>query len=117
MVFREFNRLAGKLQASAKLQPLFPLRPTPLNKADAPKMIYDTVKTKPVSVDRAATASYSTIPPKLEAKMKKFQKDTSKPVFLMGGTPDKILFGITCVLTVFGLGKSAQFYWPYIWTK
>ncbi|XP_057336743.1 uncharacterized protein LOC130675211 [Microplitis mediator] len=117
MVLREFNRLAGKLQASAKLHPLYPIKPMPLSKADSPKIIYDSIKTKPVTVDRVATASYSTVPPRLLAKMKKYQADVTKPVFLINGTPDKIFFGITVALTVVGLGMCADFYWPLIWTK
>ncbi|XP_008551005.1 uncharacterized protein LOC103573625 [Microplitis demolitor] len=118
MVLREFNRLAGRLQASAKLHPLYPIKPVPLSKADSPKIIYDSIKTKAVTVDQVVgTASYSTLPPRLVAKMKKYQADVTKPVFLINGTPDKILFGTTVFLTFIGLGMCVDFYWPLIWTK
>ncbi|KAK0089654.1 hypothetical protein PV325_006077 [Microctonus aethiopoides] len=96
----EFNQFTGRLKNSLHIQPLYPIKPVPLPKTESPKMIWDTIKTKAVKTDVQQTSGYSTISPKVLAKMKHFQADMTKPVFLMGGTPDKILFGVTIALGV-----------------
>ncbi|CAK9794807.1 hypothetical protein ANTQUA_LOCUS87 [Anthophora quadrimaculata] len=97
MSFHQFNSTTGRLKQSTQLQALSPLLPRPLQKVDLPKMVYDTVKTKPVKTSPPAK-SYSTLCPKIAKLQKEMQADLTKPVYLIRGTPDKILFGLTCVL-------------------
>ncbi|XP_003426168.1 uncharacterized protein LOC100115623 isoform X2 [Nasonia vitripennis] len=80
----------------------------PLNKLNPPNMIWDSIKTKTLKTTSTSSAAFSTLDPKLIAKYKKFQANLEKPVYLMGGTPDKILFGITCVLVAAGVIKSLK---------
>ncbi|KAK0175667.1 hypothetical protein PV327_009399 [Microctonus hyperodae] len=96
----EFNQFTGRLKNSGHIQPLYPIKPVPLSKTESPKMIWDTIKTKAVKTDVQQASGYSTVSPKVLEKMKHYQKDITKPVFLMGGTPDKIFFGLTCALGV-----------------
>ncbi|XP_020287728.1 uncharacterized protein LOC109856633 isoform X2 [Pseudomyrmex gracilis] len=93
MPFYRFNSLTGRLKSSTHFQPLYPLKAEPV-------VIYDTPKTKPLTV--TSSASYSTdlekpptLDPKLWAKYKHFQSVIDKPVYLAGGKSDKILFGFT----------------------
>ncbi|CAL1677910.1 unnamed protein product [Lasius platythorax] len=91
MPFYQFNSFTGRLKPSANFQPLYPLRSEPV-------MIYDTIKTKPLTVTPKSgycTDKPPTLDPKMWAKYKHFQAALDKPVYLAGGRKDKILFGIT----------------------
>ncbi|XP_015108903.1 uncharacterized protein LOC107035822 [Diachasma alloeum] len=126
MPFYQFNHFTGRLKNSTNLQPLYPISPNPLQ-SEPPKMIWDSIKTQVVKVDVPARGAASTpggappppggaprkgtVPPRLIAKMKKFQQPgwRTTPVYLMGGTPDKIMFGATVALLVYGLYGVAEF--------
>lgn len=43
----------------------------------------------------------------VKLKQKQYQLDDGIPVFLKGGAPDKILFGTTVALCIFGLGYGS----------
>ncbi|XP_063990293.1 uncharacterized protein LOC135169326 isoform X2 [Diachasmimorpha longicaudata] len=96
------------------------MTPNPLPSGDPPKMIWDSIKTQVAKVDAPArgtatsasgTVKQSTLPPRLIAKMKKFQQPgwRTTPVFLMGGTPDKIFFGATVTLIAVGFVGCIDF--------
>ncbi|XP_011252145.1 uncharacterized protein LOC105248832 isoform X2 [Camponotus floridanus] len=92
MPFYQYNSFTGRIKPSANFQPLYPLRTEP------PVMIYDTIKTKPLTV--IPKSGYSTdkpasLNPKMLQKFKFFQTSIDKPVYLAGGKKDKILFGFT----------------------
>ncbi|GAB1863251.1 Cytochrome c oxidase subunit 7A-related protein, mitochondrial [Camponotus japonicus] len=98
MPFYQYNSFTGRIKPSANFQPLYPLSPVPLQRTEPPVMIYDTIKTKPVTV--TPKSGYSTdkptsLDPKLYQKFKLFQANMDNPVYLAGGKKDKILFGIT----------------------
>ncbi|XP_032665964.1 uncharacterized protein LOC116841748 isoform X2 [Odontomachus brunneus] len=104
MPFYQFNSFTGSLKPSTNFQPFFPIKTERV-------MIYDTVKTKPAVV--TSTAGYCTnkprtLDPKMWAKYKHFQANLDKPVYLMGGKKDKILFGFTVAYV--GLCTMQSFY-------
>ncbi len=107
----QFKSFTGRLKESSQLQPLYPISTNPLNKLNPPKMIWDSIKTKPLKTTSTSSAAFSTLDPKLIAKYKKFQTNLEKPVYLMGGTPDKILFGITCALVAAGVIQSLKLFY------
>ena len=41
----------------------------------------------------------------------KLQADITAPVYLAKGTPDKILFGLTCAIIGYGMFESLTFCW------
>lgn len=109
--------------------------PLPLQKME-PVMIYDSIKTKPLTVTSKAgycTDKPPTLDPKLWAKYKHFQVSVhndqfqlqyyvdflyiisclqaaiDKPVYLAGGKGDKILLGITVALCALGTLQSFVF--------
>ncbi|XP_077276275.1 uncharacterized protein LOC143905041 isoform X1 [Temnothorax americanus] len=97
MPFYQFNSFTGRLKPSTNLQPLYPISPLPLQKSE-PVVIYDSIKTKPVTATPKAsycTDKPPTLDPKLWAKYKHFQAALDKPVYLAGGKKDKILFAFT----------------------
>ncbi|XP_014229469.1 uncharacterized protein LOC106654213 [Trichogramma pretiosum] len=108
----KYSSLAGRLLPSqTHLQPLHPTSLLPVDKADPPKMIWDSIKTKTLKTAPLSAASFSTLDPKLLAKYKKFQANVEKPVFLMGGPPDKILFGATCAIVVVGVAQCFKLFY------
>ncbi|XP_015184745.1 PREDICTED: uncharacterized protein LOC107070764 [Polistes dominula] len=110
MTYYEFNPFTGRLKESTRFQPYYPLKPSALSKVEQ-TLIWDTMKTKPAEVKSAASvsSSSSSVDPKLLEKYKFFQRDIHKPVYLMGGTKDKILFGITIALTCYIAVDTARF--------
>ena len=109
MPIYQFNSFSNRLGESNHLQPLYPLSTNPLSKSEPPKMIYDSIKTKPARISPpVASAQMSTLHPKMLKKYKFYQKNLETPVYLIRGTPDKILFGITCAGVaagvVYGMG-------------
>ncbi|KAK2579527.1 hypothetical protein KPH14_010830 [Odynerus spinipes] len=111
MSFHEFNPFTGRLKESTHFQPFYPLKPSALQKSEPPAMIWDTINTKPVAVKSQTAGFASSVDPKILEKFKHFQKDIHKPVYLMGGTKDKILFGITLALFSVCAYKTAEFYY------
>ncbi|XP_012271154.1 uncharacterized protein LOC105694777 [Orussus abietinus] len=109
MPFNEFNSLTGRLKESTKLQPLYPISPIRADKVEPPVIMFDSIRTKPVkTITSQQVAEYSSkIDPKMAANFKKFQ-DWTKPVYLLGGTRDKVFFGINLVLTGIGLCFSVR---------
>ncbi|XP_050449998.1 uncharacterized protein LOC126850751 isoform X1 [Cataglyphis hispanica] len=98
MPFYQYNSFTGRIKPSTSFQPLYPLSPIPLQRTEPPVIIYDTIKTKPVSVTPKSgycTDKPPTLDPKMWAKYKHFQAVIDKPVYLAGGKKDKILFGVT----------------------
>ncbi|XP_011175365.1 uncharacterized protein LOC105207538 [Solenopsis invicta] len=97
MRFYQFNSFTGRLKPSTSFQPLYPISPLPLQKTE-PVMIYDSIKTKPVTVTPAAsycTEKPRTLDPKMWAKFKHYAATIDKPVYLAGGKKDKMLFLFT----------------------
>ncbi|XP_011878475.1 PREDICTED: uncharacterized protein LOC105567859 isoform X2 [Vollenhovia emeryi] len=91
MPFYQYNSFTGRLKPSGNLQPLYPIKSEPV-------MIYDSIKTKPVTVTPKAsycTDKPPTLDPKLWSKYKHFQAAIEKPVYLAGGKKDKMLFAFT----------------------
>ncbi|KAI4489042.1 hypothetical protein M0804_004540 [Polistes exclamans] len=113
MTYYEFNPFTGRLKESTRFQPYYPLKPSALNTAEQ-KLIWDIMTTKPAEVKSSASVGSSTVDPKLLAKYKFFQKDIHKPVYLMGGAKDRILFGITIVLTGLISADVARFVYDTI---
>ncbi|XP_076239374.1 cytochrome c oxidase subunit 7A2-like, mitochondrial [Calliopsis andreniformis] len=99
MSFHEFNPFSGRLRRSTQSQSLSPVLPRPLQSAEVPVMIYDTIKTKPVGA-KSTQGNYSTLSPKMAELYKKYQADLSKPSYLLAGKRDKIMYAITIALTV-----------------
>ncbi|XP_070149892.1 uncharacterized protein [Polyergus mexicanus] len=92
MPFYQYNSFTGRIKPSTNFQPFYPLRTEP------PVIIYDNIKTKPVSITPKSgycTDKPATLDPKMWAKYKHFQAAIDKPVYLAGGKKDKILFGFT----------------------
>ncbi|XP_034950876.1 uncharacterized protein [Chelonus insularis] len=119
MAFHEFSRSLGRLSRSNKLQPLFPIRPVQLSKTQS-VIIYDSINTKPAStISKPNLDDRPTVPERIKYWQKYFQEQEAKgvPVYLMRGTSDKILFGITCVGTFIGLCLSFKAMWPHVWIK
>ncbi|KAI4501539.1 hypothetical protein M0802_003416 [Mischocyttarus mexicanus] len=118
MTYYEFNPFTGRLKESTKFQPYYPLKPSALNKADQ-KLIWDIMATKTAEIKSSSAEvkakslpgvdSYRGVDPKLVAKYKFFQRDLSKPVYLMGGTKDRILFGVTIAITCLAAADVAKF--------
>ena len=111
MPFYQYNGFLSRITESKSLQPLYPLSATPLSKVDPPKVIYDTIHTKPVSTAAPAGSAgmststkytKSTLDPKRLELYRFYQKNIHEPVFLKRGTPDKILFAFTAI----GIGIS-----------
>ncbi|XP_043502011.1 uncharacterized protein LOC122524033 [Polistes fuscatus] len=98
MTYYEFNPFTGRLKESTRFQPYYPLKPSALNTAEQ-KLIWDTMATKPAEVKPSASVSTSSVDSKLLQNYKFFQRDIHKPVYLMGGTKDRVLLGITIALT------------------
>ncbi|XP_011637489.1 uncharacterized protein LOC105427460 isoform X1 [Pogonomyrmex barbatus] len=94
MPFYQFNSFTGRLKPSTNFQPLYPISPLPLQKAE-PVIIYDSAKTKPMTSKNYCTDKPKTLDPKMWAKYKHFQAALDKPVYLAGGKKDKLLFGFT----------------------
>nr|CAD7401970.1 unnamed protein product [Timema poppensis] len=46
---------------------------------------------------------------RLKAKQEKFQENNDLPVWLKGGPMDKVLYQLTCLLCVVGLGMTGHF--------
>ncbi|XP_011314739.1 uncharacterized protein [Fopius arisanus] len=116
MPFYQFNQFTGRLKNSTNLQPLYPISPNPLQTADQPTMIWDSVKTQAAKVNSPAAGSggnVSSLPPQVVAKMKKFQTLgwRGTPVYLMGGSPDKILLGLTIAVMGWGFVGVGDFVW------
>ncbi|XP_058810183.1 uncharacterized protein LOC131675272 [Phymastichus coffea] len=111
MPFYQFNSSTGRLKKSAYLQPLYPTSTHPLNKKELLEMIWDSIKTKPLRTISPSSMGFSTLNPKMLAKYKKFQVNVEKPVYLMGGSPDKILFTTTCILVVAGVAQCLKLFY------
>ncbi|XP_015601541.1 uncharacterized protein LOC107270745 isoform X2 [Cephus cinctus] len=110
MPFHQFNPFTGRLKQTNHLQPLYPLAPHPLEKAEPPKMLWDSMLTKPAKVGPSVgVARFSKVDPKLLAKYKKFQEPNGIPVYLKGGPMDKVLVGLTFGLIAVGLVQFAEF--------
>ncbi|XP_003689911.1 uncharacterized protein LOC100870212 [Apis florea] len=101
MSFHRFSAFTGRLKQSTQLQALYPLSPKPLEKIEAPKMMFDSIKTKVASTSNFSR-HHSTIPPKMKKLQQEWQADLSKPTFLLRGTSDLILYRFTIVTTVLG---------------
>ncbi|XP_014468312.1 PREDICTED: uncharacterized protein LOC106741134 isoform X2 [Dinoponera quadriceps] len=102
MSFHKFNPFTGRLKPATNFQPFYPLKTEQM-------MIYDTIKTKPATITAKAdycTDKPRTLDPKMWAKYKHFQSDLKKPVYLMGGRKDKVLFGITVALIAVSTAQS-----------
>ncbi|XP_011144701.1 uncharacterized protein LOC105186306 isoform X2 [Harpegnathos saltator] len=105
MPFYQFNPFTGGLKSSTSFQPLYPLKTERV-------MIYDTIKTKPVAVTAKAgycTDKPRTLDPKMWTKFKHFQAHIDKPVYLLGGKKDKLLFGFTVLYVAVCTAQSAVF--------
>ncbi|XP_053978238.1 cytochrome c oxidase subunit 7A1, mitochondrial [Hylaeus volcanicus] len=109
MSVHEFNPFTGRLKQSTSTRPLYPLSPRPLQSAEPPVIMYDTILTKPVKVESPRSGKFSTLPPKLAELQKKYQADMSKPVYLMGGMKDKILFRFTVVATAVAFATNMYY--------
>ncbi|XP_043271016.1 uncharacterized protein [Venturia canescens] len=109
----QFNHFTGRLRESTHFQPLYPISATPLHSADPPKMIYDTIKTKPATAGSArswsSTVQEGKLPEKMLKTMVAYQKDVEAPIFLIKGTPDKIMFGMSCVGLAITMGMAFEF--------
>ncbi|XP_029667675.1 uncharacterized protein LOC115238209 [Formica exsecta] len=98
MPFYQYNSFTGRIKPSTNFQPFYPLSPIPLQRTEPPVIIYDNIKTKPMSITPKSgycTGKPPTLDPKMWAKYKHFQAVMDKPVYLAGGKKDKILFGFT----------------------
>ncbi|XP_018406936.1 PREDICTED: uncharacterized protein LOC108783016 isoform X2 [Cyphomyrmex costatus] len=94
MPFYQYNSFTGKLKPSTNFQPLYPIKSEPV-------VIYDSIKTKPVTITPKAgycTDKPPTLNPKLWAKYKHYGEALQKdiPVYIAGGKSDKIIFGLVC---------------------
>ncbi|KOX72107.1 hypothetical protein WN51_00968 [Melipona quadrifasciata] len=110
MSFHQFSKFTGRLKQATQLQALYPLSPRPLEKIEAPKLMFDTIKTKVASTS-LSKQHYSTIP----SKMKKFQQEwqaSNEPTYLLRGSSDKLIYYfsvVTCVIgTVVNLYYTSQ---------
>ncbi|XP_076655403.1 uncharacterized protein LOC143360449 [Halictus rubicundus] len=94
MPFHEFNQVTGRLKQSANTQPLYPVSPRPVQSTEV-DMMFDSVKTKPVKVRSPITAGLSTLSPKLAEVFRKYQIDLERPVYIIAGRKDKLLYALT----------------------
>ncbi|XP_012265356.2 cytochrome c oxidase subunit 7A, mitochondrial [Athalia rosae] len=109
MPFYQFNSFTGRIAETTHLQPLYPLAPNRLDRADPPKIMYDSPHTKPVKVEPTSKGrAFSTVPPDVLKKMEKFQVPNNIPVYLKGGMGDKVLLGATVALIGFGFATSIK---------
>ncbi|KAF7992785.1 hypothetical protein HCN44_005129 [Aphidius gifuensis] len=120
MPSHQFDKFTGRLKNSTNFQPLSPIAPVPLQQAEPPKMIWDSIKTKPATIlSGPQAANMSTCCPRVLANQKKFQPPNymEKEVWKMGGRKDKVLFGITCALMLYGFVDAGEFVWRRMWIK
>ncbi|XP_011340872.1 uncharacterized protein LOC105281377 isoform X2 [Ooceraea biroi] len=105
MRFYQFNAFTGRLKQSTKFQPLYPVKAEPV-------MIYDTIKTKPVTITPALNyctdKKPATLSPKMWAEYKYFASVIDKPVYLAKGAKDKFWFRFTVAYV--GLCTLQSFY-------
>ncbi|XP_043802176.1 uncharacterized protein LOC122719951 [Apis laboriosa] len=102
MSFHQFSAFTGRLKQSTQLQALYPLSPKPLEKIEAPKMMFDSIKTKIASTSNSISRNHSTIPEKMKKLQQEWQADLSKPTFLLRGTSDLIIYRLTIATTLIG---------------
>ncbi|XP_033312901.1 uncharacterized protein LOC117212311 [Bombus bifarius] len=101
MSFHQFNAFTGRLKHSTQLQALYPLSPRPLEKVEPIKMMFDSVKTKPVSTSLSGKQNYSTVPAKLKKLQQEWQADLTKPTYLLRGRSDNmIVAGLSAVSAI-----------------
>lgn len=74
-------------------------------------MLANVLRTRLVAAATPSARFASTLDPKIASKMKKFQKDVNKEVYLMGGAGDKILFYLTCAGVAVGSAWSFSILW------
>ncbi|CAL7934646.1 unnamed protein product [Xylocopa violacea] len=127
MSFHKFNAFAGCLKPSSQLEALLPLSPHPLEKVELPKMVYDSIETKPITMSKKQC--YSTLSPKFIKlqkesqvhicyvlhswkrynKMYVLQMDLTKPTYLLRGTPDKMLYRLSVGLLLISTAFNAYY--------
>ncbi|KAL0101964.1 hypothetical protein PUN28_018491 [Cardiocondyla obscurior] len=107
MPFFNYNQFTGRLKTSTNLQPLYPIK-------SEPTIIYDSVKTKPVTVTPKAnycTEKPRTLSPQIWAKFKHYQNalNADVPVYIAGGRKDKALVLFTAAYIGICTVQSAVF--------
>ncbi|CAL7934645.1 unnamed protein product [Xylocopa violacea] len=107
MSFHKFNAFAGCLKPSSQLEALLPLSPHPLEKVELPKMVYDSIETKPITMSKKQC--YSTLSPKFIKLQKESQMDLTKPTYLLRGTPDKMLYRLSVGLLLISTAFNAYY--------
>ncbi|XP_018368819.1 PREDICTED: uncharacterized protein LOC108764910 isoform X3 [Trachymyrmex cornetzi] len=92
MPFYQYNSFTGKLKPSTNFQPLYPIKSEPV-------IIYDSIKTKPLTVTPKSGyctgGKPATLDTKLWTKYKHYGEALKKdiPVYLSGGRRDRVMFG------------------------
>ncbi|KAK9307835.1 hypothetical protein QLX08_001915 [Tetragonisca angustula] len=98
MSFHQFSKFTGRLRQATQLQALYPLSPRPLEKIEAPKLLFDSIKTKVASTS-LSKQHYSTIPSKMK-KLQQHWQANDAPTYLIRGTSDKLIYYFCVVATV-----------------
>ncbi|CAD1472768.1 unnamed protein product, partial [Heterotrigona itama] len=83
--------------------------PRPLEKIEAPKLIFDTIKTKVASTS-LSKQHYSTIPPKMKKLQQEWQASDA-PTYLLRGKSDQLIYYF-CVATCVA-GTVVNMYYTY----
>ncbi|KAK1126290.1 hypothetical protein K0M31_004921 [Melipona bicolor] len=113
MSFHQFSKFTGRLKQATQLQALYPLSPRPLEKIEAPKLMFDSIKTKVASTS-LSKQHYSTITPKMKKLQQEWQASDA-PSYLLRGSSDKLIYYFSVVATI--TSTVVNFYYTCVLMK